>query len=103
MVDLAALGALVAPILPAILGPVAATVTNAAEKLPLVPYEGKTIGTIVLAVFLASLAICVVVAGAMGRLTGDWQSLVKILVDAIVTTLAGCGAYSLTQARKPLV
>ena len=103
MVDLAALGGIIAPILPAILGPVAATVTNAAEKLPVVPYEGKTIGTIVLAVFLASLAICVVVAGAMGRLAGDWQSLLRILIEALVTTLAGCGAYSLTQARKPLL
>ena len=103
MVDVSAIAGVAAGILPAILGPVAAITTNAAEKLPLVPYEGKTIGTIVLAVFLASLAIVVVVAGAMGRLNGDWQSILKILVDAIVTTLAGCGAYSLTQARKPIV
>lgn len=103
MVDVSAIAGVAAGILPAILGPVAAIATNAAEKLPLVPYEGKTIGTIVLAVFLASLAICVIVAGALGKLTGDWQSILKILVDAIVTTLAGCGAYSLTQARKPIV
>lgn len=103
MVDFAALAALAAPLLPAILGPVASVTANAAEKLPVVPYEGKTIGTIVLAVFLASLTICVIVAGALGRLSGDWQSLVRILIDAIVTTLAGCGAYSLSQARKPII
>jgi cytochrome c biogenesis protein CcdA len=103
MVDLAALGGIIAPILPAILGPVASAAANAAEKLPVVPYEGKSIATIVLAVFLASLAICVVVAGATGRLAGDWQSLLRILIEAIATTLAGCGAYSLAQARKPLV
>jgi hypothetical protein len=96
-------GALLTLALPILAGPVASAVTNAAEKLPVVPYEGKSIGTIVLAVFLASLGICVVVAGAMGRLNGDWQSLLQLLIEALATTLAGCGAYSLTQARKPLV
>jgi hypothetical protein len=100
MVDL---GALLTLALPILAGPVASAVTNAAEKLPVVPYEGKSIGTIVLAVFIASLGICVVVAGAMGRLAGDWQSLLQLLIEALATTLAGCGAYSLTQARKPLV
>jgi len=96
-------GALLTLALPILAGPVASAVTNAAEKLPVVPYEGKSIGAIVLAVFLASLAICVVVAGATGRLAGDWQSLLQLLIEALATTLAGCGAYSLTQARKPLV
>jgi hypothetical protein len=96
-------GALLTLALPILAGPVASAVTNAAEKLPVVPYEGRSIGTIVLAVFLASLGICVVVAGAMGRLAGDWQSLLQLLIEALATTLAGCGAYSLTQARKPLV
>jgi hypothetical protein len=96
-------GALLTLALPILAGPVASAVTNAAEKLPVVPYEGKSIGTIVLAVFLASLGICVVVAGATGRLNGDWQSLLQLLIEALATTLAGCGAYSLTQARKPLV
>ena len=103
MVDLAALAGLAGGILPAILGPVAAITANAVEKTPLVPYEGKSIATIVLAVFLCSLAIVVVAAGATGRLTGDWQSILRILIESIVTTLAGCGAYSLTQARKPIV
>jgi hypothetical protein len=96
-------GALLTLALPILAGPVASAVTNAAEKLPVVPYEGRSIGTIVLAVFLASLGICVVVAGATGRLNGDWQSLLQLLIEALATTLAGCGAYSLTQARKPLV
>ena len=103
MVDLAAIAASAAGLLPALLGPVAAITTNAAERLPIIPYGGKSIATITLAVFLSSLAIVVVVAGAMGRLTGDWQSILRILVDSIVTTLAGCGAYSLTQARKPII
>jgi hypothetical protein len=103
MVDFAALAALASPLLPAILGPVASLATNAAEKLPVVPYEGKTIATIVLAVFLASLAMVVIAAGATGRLTGEWQDLVRILIEALVTTLAGCGAYSITQARKPII
>lgn len=96
-------GALLTLALPILAGPVASAVTNAAEKLPVVPYEGRSIGTIVLAVFLASLGICVVVAGATGRLAGDWQSLLQLLIEALATTLAGCGTYSLTQSRKPLV
>jgi hypothetical protein len=43
------------------------------------------------------------VAGATGRLTGDWQSILQILIEALATTLAGCGAYSLTQAKKPIL
>ena len=103
MVDLSAIAGVATTLLPAILGPVAAITTNAAEKLPVVPYKGQSIATIVLAVFLASLTICVIVAGATGRLSGNWQDLVRILVESIVTTLAGCGAYSLSQARKPIV
>ena len=103
MVDFGAIGGLLGAALPILAGPVASVVTNAAEKLPVVPFKGQSVATIVLAVFLASLAICVIVAGATGRLSGDWQSLLRILIEAIATTLAGCGAYSLTQARKPLV
>jgi len=90
-------------LLPAVIGPVASVVAKQAEKMPLVPYEGNTIGSIVLAVFLAALGLAVEAAGATGRLNGDWESMLRVLVDAIVATLAGCGAYSLTQARKPLI
>lgn len=100
MVDL---GALITMALPILAGPVASAITATAEKAPAVPYKARSIGTIVLAVFLASLALCVLVAGVMGRLSTDWQSLLQILIEAIATTLAGCGAYSLTQADKPLL
>lgn len=103
MVDLAQILTAAAPILPAILGPFAALTANAAEKLTAVPYQGRSLATIVLAVFLSSLAICVIAAGAAGRLAGDWQSILRLLVEAIVTTLAGCGAYSLAQAEKPIL
>lgn len=103
MVDVTQILTVAAPILPAIFGPIASLTANAAEKLPAVPYQARSLGTIVLAVFLASLAICVIAAGATGRLTGDWQNILRLIVEAIVTTLAGCGAYSLTQAQKPLI
>jgi fructose-specific phosphotransferase system IIC component len=96
-------GAILTMALPILAGPVASAVTQAVEKAPSVPYKARSIGTIVLAVFLASLALCVLVAGVMGRLSTDWQSLLQILIEAIATTLAGCGAYSLTQAKKPLL
>ena len=103
MVDLAAIAMAASGLLPAIIGPVASVITKQAEKAPAIPYEGKTIGTIVLAVFLTALTLAIVVAAAMGRLAGDYQSIIRVLVDAIVATLAGAGAYSLTQARKPIV
>lgn len=100
MVDFGALFTLALPVLA---GPVASAITKGVEKAPVVPYKARSIGTIVLAVFLVSLALCVLVAGVMGRLSTDWQSLLQILIEAIATTLAGCGAYSLTQAEKPLL
>ena len=96
-------GALITMALPILAGPVASAITATAEKAPAVPYKARSIGTIVLAVFLASLTICVLAAGVTGRLSGNWQDLVRILVESIVTTLAGCGAYSLTQAKKPIL
>jgi lysylphosphatidylglycerol synthetase-like protein (DUF2156 family) len=103
MVDLMQILSMAAPILPAILGPAAALTANAVEKTPVIPYQARSISTIVLAVFLSSLAICVIAAGATGRLTGDWEGILRLLIESIVTTLAGCGAYSLSQARKPLI
>lgn len=103
MVDVAAIAAAAYGLLPAVIGPVASIITSQVEKTPVIPYEGKTIGTIVLAVFLTALTLAIVVAAAMGRLAGDYQSIIRVLVDTIVATLAGCGAYSLTQAEKPIV
>jgi hypothetical protein len=103
MVDFGAIALAASGLLPAIIGPVASVITKQAEKAPVVPYKAQTIGSIVLAVFLAALTLAIVAAGATGRLAGDWNSLVKVLVDAIVGTLCGCGVYSLTQARKPIV
>lgn len=103
MVDFTQILTMAAPVLPAILGPIAAVTANAAEKIPAVPYQARSLSTIVLAVFLASLAICVIAAGATGRLNGDWQGILRLVVEAIVTTLAGCGAYSLAKAEKPIL
>lgn len=103
MVDFGAIALAASGLLPAIIGPAASVIAKQAEKAPVIPYEAKSIGTIVLAVFLAALTLAVVAAGATGKLTGDWNSLVKVLIDAIVGTLCGCGVYSLTQARKPIV
>lgn len=103
MVDIAAIAAAASGLLPAIIGPVASVITAKAERAPVIPYEGKSIGTIVLAVFLTALALAIVVAGATGRLTTGWQDLVRVLIEAIVATLAGCGAYSLTHTSKPIV
>ena len=103
MVDFGAIAAAASGLLPVIIGPVASVITKKAEEAPAVPFKAQTIGSIVLAVFLAALTLAIVVSGATGRLTGDWQSLMRVLIDAIVATLCGCGAYSLTQARKPIV
>lgn len=102
--DLQALAPLLTSLAPLVVAPVASLAANAAEKLPVIPYQGQTKGGIILALLIASLGIRVVLASLTGTLAGiDWQAELRLVIDAVVATLAAAGGYSLVQSSKPTV
>jgi len=101
---IATLAPLLTAVAPLVVAPVASLAANAAEKLPVIPYQGQTKAGIVLALLLASLGVRVVLASATGTLGSlDWQAELRLVVDAVVATLAAAGGYSLTKSDKPTV
>lgn len=102
--DMTALAPLLAPIVPLAIAPVASIITEAARRVPAVPFDGTTRLTILAALLVVSLVVRVAIAWAAGTLeTIDWAGELRVLVDSFTAALTAAGGYALLTSRKPTV
>jgi glutamine synthetase adenylyltransferase len=93
-----------APLLPLVIAPAAATITEAAKRVPAVPFDGRTKATILAALLAVSLLLRVAIAWVTGTLDHiSWADELRVLVDAIIAALTAAGGYALLTSSKPNV
>lgn len=102
--DLHALAPLLAPIVPLAIAPLASIITEAARRVPAVPFDGATKAGILAALLAVSLCIRVAIAWVTGTLDAvAWSDELRVLVDAITAALTAAGGYALLTSSKPTV
>ena len=102
--DLHALAPLLAPIVPLAIAPLASIITEAARRVPAVPFDGATKAGILAALLAVSLCIRVAIAWVTGTLDNMiWHDELRVLVEALTAALTAAGGYALLTSRKPTV
>ena len=89
-------------LLPLLIGPIAAALTELAKKAPAVPFEGKTTTGLIVVLgalsTLLTLAAEIAIAYLAGNLaTYDWSRAINLLVPAVTSVLTAAGAYGLAK------
>ena len=83
-----------APVLPLVAGPALAVVTEAARRVPAVPFDPKTAAGMRLAVVALSLGAGAALAWLNGDLaTFDWQAAGKTVWDAVIIYAAAVATH----------
>lgn len=84
--------------IPLMIGPAASVIVEAAKRVPAVPFDGRTRASIALALLVVSLTARAGIAWLNGDLGGlDWNTELRILLDAVLAALAAAGGYSLVK------
>lgn len=100
--DLKTLAPLVAPLLPLLIAPAASVITEAARRVPAVPFDAATKASILAVLLAVSLVIRVAIAWVTGSLDAlDWAGELRVLLDAVTAALTAAGGYALLTSRKP--
>lgn len=92
---------IVLQILPLVIGPLAAFLTELAKKAP-IPFEGKTATGIIVALgalsSLLTLAAEIAIAYYSGTLASyDWNHAGQVLVQVVTAILTAAGTYGLAK------
>lgn len=96
--------AIVATLAPIIIAPIAAALATAAEKAPVIPYQGASKAGIVAALTLAAVASRWALAWATGTLPGvDWEADTRLLLDALLAAGLAAGGYAIARSDKPVL
>ncbi|MEB3196831.1 MAG: hypothetical protein VKP62_06465 [Candidatus Sericytochromatia bacterium] len=102
--DLKTLAPLVAPILPLAIAPLASLITEAARRVPAVPFDATTKASILAVLLAVSLVIRVAIAWVTGSLDSlNWAGELRVILDAVTAALTAAGGYALLTSRKPSV
>lgn len=102
--DLQALAPLLAPIVPLAIAPVASIITEAARRVPAVPFDAASKAGILAALLAISLVVRVAIAWVTGTLEAiNWAGELRVLVDAFTAALTAAGGYALLTSSKPTV
>lgn len=89
-------------LLPLLIGPLAAGLTQLAKQAPAVPFQGSTATSLIVVLAalstLLTLAVEVAIAYLSGNLAAyDWSRAVNLLVPAVTSVLTAAGAYGLAK------
>lgn len=89
-------------LLPLLVGPVAAALTELAKRAPSVPFQGKNTTGLIVALGAISTLLTLTAEIAIAYLSGnlaayDWSRAVNLLVPAVTSVLTAAGAYGLAK------
>lgn len=89
-------------LLPLVIGPVVAGLTEMAKRAPAVPFEGKTTTGLIVALGALSTFLVVAIEVAIAYLSGnlaayDWNRAINLLVPAVTSILTAAGAFGLIK------